>query len=633
MSGALASAATTSLNAAVAEAMTAQLAPALTALMNQPGPQAEFLPALIRYLGDPDDTGMELAARLLEPMRQQERSMPAQQDADGDESMQPTTADSIRSMLFEIKLNLAYDPRSCAFPAAPLARLRTLLNTPLRQDLPAPRLTDLVGTSVYAEYEAPFNDKTFEPAMLAYFGDAGDDGHTLATQLLGAILAQDLEQFNEHNRFVAPQTLARRREVPEVQRMLSNIRRELVFAPIVQQLVERQAKAMGLARKLDLDENDLSVLSSIDGTLAGHLRDHPDETVSSVALLGLRQIWFESKPIDIEFLKTDTHEALWIVLNFTAMQEDTELKENLISYIFARLVQIGLDRPCDTGCAERLLVDLSTVAPVLSGEGPNKAEAWDGFQAAGQLALEQRDQELQTIIERRDPAYESMVAKLVAGLRAEQASGMADALHYQVSAADLAAHQAQQAGEQARRSSLQAQLQKLPANAMLAKHQLNVLLMKKPPPSTLERKHELLGQQLYPVARAEARQRMQALLERKGWSGGTNWSGAALIDKAIVQLDQANSSPRLAVKFGQVEILASLLAQPGVDVNEVDEQGATALHVAAANGAERAVRMLLAVDGIDTTIEDSNGNTAREIARRKGHRIIAALLRPAATRR
>ncbi|CAJ1447594.1 unnamed protein product [Effrenium voratum] len=80
-----------------------------------------------------------------------------------------------------------------------------------------------------------------------------------------------------------------------------------------------------------------------------------------------------------------------------------------------------------------------------------------------------------------------------------------------------------------------------------------------------------------------------------------------------------------AAEKGKLEIVETLLAVPGINVN-VDKNGWTALHAAAEHGHTKVVRMLLATPGIDTNIR-AGFYTPLSIAEQTRHEEIAVLLR------
>lgn len=70
----------------------------------------------------------------------------------------------------------------------------------------------------------------------------------------------------------------------------------------------------------------------------------------------------------------------------------------------------------------------------------------------------------------------------------------------------------------------------------------------------------------------------------------------------------------VAVGEGFGDVMAELLASPGIDVNARAERDLTALHVAADRGNDRAAERLLAHPGIDVNVKDHIGRTPLIIA-------------------
>jgi ankyrin repeat protein len=70
----------------------------------------------------------------------------------------------------------------------------------------------------------------------------------------------------------------------------------------------------------------------------------------------------------------------------------------------------------------------------------------------------------------------------------------------------------------------------------------------------------------------------------------------------------------VAAAFDHLEVVAELLAQPGLDVNGRGEDGRTALHVAAERGHDRVVALLVSHPGVDPNLKDDLGRTALALA-------------------
>ena len=73
----------------------------------------------------------------------------------------------------------------------------------------------------------------------------------------------------------------------------------------------------------------------------------------------------------------------------------------------------------------------------------------------------------------------------------------------------------------------------------------------------------------------------------------------------------------IAARKGQTEVVAALLATPGIDVNKEDKDGRTPLFIAAQQGHTEVVAALLATPGIDVNKEDKDGRTPLYIAAQK----------------
>lgn len=91
---------------------------------------------------------------------------------------------------------------------------------------------------------------------------------------------------------------------------------------------------------------------------------------------------------------------------------------------------------------------------------------------------------------------------------------------------------------------------------------------------------------------------------------------------------EGRSAFMLACAAGQpmLAVVRDLLACPGVDVNQRDNKGRTALLVAASRDEREVLQLLLTTSGIDANLSDSTGNTALIAASRAGHTAIVEML-------
>jgi ankyrin repeat protein len=80
-----------------------------------------------------------------------------------------------------------------------------------------------------------------------------------------------------------------------------------------------------------------------------------------------------------------------------------------------------------------------------------------------------------------------------------------------------------------------------------------------------------------------------------------------------------------AVDRRRTDFVRLLLESPGADLAVRQEDGATALHIAAATGDPEIVGLLIN-HGADRTAVNHNGDTAAEIARSAGFAELAAYL-------
>lgn len=91
---------------------------------------------------------------------------------------------------------------------------------------------------------------------------------------------------------------------------------------------------------------------------------------------------------------------------------------------------------------------------------------------------------------------------------------------------------------------------------------------------------------------------------------------------------QGRSALHLAAGGGHDELTSILIGEFGADVNARDLNGQTALHHAAAAGHKQTVATLLA-KGADLTIQDQFGRTPLDLATMSGHLKTTAILKAA----
>lgn len=80
--------------------------------------------------------------------------------------------------------------------------------------------------------------------------------------------------------------------------------------------------------------------------------------------VGGKHLWGRHTPIDELGLRTTVLEALNVMWNYINTHPDKHVKYNLTSALIQRIKDIGIERPCNTGCVQRILqttegIDLS----------------------------------------------------------------------------------------------------------------------------------------------------------------------------------------------------------------------------------------------------------------------------------
>jgi len=124
--------------------------------------------------------------------------------------------------------------------------------------------------------------------------------------------------------------------------------------------------------------------------------------------------------------------------------------------------------------------------------------------------------------------------------------------------------------------------------------------------------------------------------------GGFGWTALMVASVkghagAVRQLLMGGADPNLrdiygwtalmrAVYEGREKVVQALLEQPGIDLGGKNDQGTTALHLAAGKGNEALTRSLL-LAGANPSMGDRKGRTPGNVAVAAGHQSVAELLR------
>lgn len=98
--------------------------------------------------------------------------------------------------------------------------------------------------------------------------------------------------------------------------------------------------------------------------------------------------------------------------------------------------------------------------------------------------------------------------------------------------------------------------------------------------------------------------------------------------------DNGWTALHLAASHGHTEVVRMILDAQGVSVNAAANDGATALQVAALNGHKGVVKELLGTEGIDLALEDNSGHTALHYAQKRSDNkdIVSQLIFASGTR-
>ncbi|KAI0375287.1 ankyrin [Pilatotrama ljubarskyi] len=125
---------------------------------------------------------------------------------------------------------------------------------------------------------------------------------------------------------------------------------------------------------------------------------------------------------------------------------------------------------------------------------------------------------------------------------------------------------------------------------------------------------------------ADAESRYLEIAHSLGWTEGDKSAMAGVMSTMTMEDEQSASVVSNLAISGDVQGLLSYLQRhPEVDVNARDENGYTALHLAADRGHADMVRVLLE-RGADRGVKDEDEYTAKELAEIAGHDEIVHLL-------
>ncbi|KAF7985270.1 hypothetical protein HWV62_6407 [Athelia sp. TMB] len=107
--------------------------------------------------------------------------------------------------------------------------------------------------------------------------------------------------------------------------------------------------------------------------------------------------------------------------------------------------------------------------------------------------------------------------------------------------------------------------------------------------------------------------------------GGGMSTGVSAFAPPELDEHDANTPHGMAVSNNAEGLKTYIAAHPEVDLNELDEHGYTALHLACDRGSVEVVKVLLA-QGVDRRLKDPDEFTAMELANIAGHDEIVALI-------
>ena len=127
----------------------------------------------------------------------------------------------------------------------------------------------------------------------------------------------------------------------------------------------------------------------------------------------------------------------------------------------------------------------------------------------------------------------------------------------------------------------------------------------------------------------------QAEADSGAGSAATDLAGSAMRERIATSLDFSVSDEKdstllhwAAARKKNTATMKFLLAQDGIDINQQNQYGNTALHLAVYYGDYGGVALLLKQDGIDKSLKNKRDHTAYDVAVNKKRTLIADLLAP-----
>ncbi|MEY3202679.1 MAG: hypothetical protein RIR70_2229 [Pseudomonadota bacterium] len=342
-------------------------------------------------------------------------------------------------------------------------------------------------------------------------------------------------------------------------------------------------------------------------------------------------------PIKEGGLNTDIFEVIRHLWAYCQNQTDATLRDNLIAAFATRLRDISQERPCNTGCIQRLLQVPDGIDPRLEKGWPDTASL---------------RAEITTLVSRLDAFLDDKIEAGEAAWHAYQPSDASlppdDRRHEAIIRFKL------QKAEAAIRKSL-IDLQGLPDDLVkqashkpLADLELNELMLADKTIahlSTEYRDHRGRNALLKALLTGDSKGAIEQI--KRGADVNLNAPGYgfplliaaqngqldavnALLDCEDIDCNQRNETGWTALMVaswqGKTDVVERLSRQPGIDPNLIQKEGWNALLMATLKNQPRNVSALLSIDGINPNGTLPDGTTALMLAARTGQLEVAKRL-------